>query len=263
MRRRFVVFLLLFLFTVQACGSSATISNSLDVASAQVTVLPSVTSIPLNSTTHFSIKLTSASGANQVLENSLKGASDSYPPQTQGRALSSAFPTCTTVMAVMNLDTSTPGIALVSPAPRSLDDTEADWNVDITPQATGTLTLDGEIDVEWSGCANGNNTPEFRLAPVYQQFTVYDPHPARTFFNNFFNNPIVVAVLAALLASLITWIVVQIWNRLRRKKKQQKKRQHAASTDAVADEQKREAVRMEVQQQGEQVQQSDAPVQKE
>ena len=153
MRVRVFVLFILLLFIMQGCGGTTsspnTVPSSLDVTSMQVLILPSVTKIPVNQTIHTTIKLTAASGSNQALEYSLKGASNSYPPQTRGKDLSDAFPGCA-VSANIFVDTNTPGIDLVSPATRSLNDTEADWNVDITPQSTGSLSLSGEIDVQWS-----------------------------------------------------------------------------------------------------------------
>jgi hypothetical protein len=142
MYARVLVFFMLLLFVLQGCGGAASksIPSSLDVTSVQVIILPSVTKMPVNQTIHTTIKLTAASGSNQALEYSLKGAPNSYPPQTRGKALSDAFPGCA-VSAIIFVDTATPGINLVSPTTRSLDDTEADWNVDITPQTTGSLTL--------------------------------------------------------------------------------------------------------------------------
>ncbi len=143
-----------------------------------------------------------------------------------------AFPGCA-VSAIIFVDTNTPGIDLVSPATRSLNDTEADWNVDITPQSTGSLSLSGEIDVQWSSCPNNGGTPDYRLSYFQQTFTVFDPHPVHTFIGDFFNNPIVVGVSGTVLAGLVTWVAVQAWLRIRRtgqgKKKPNRKAKPAGS----------------------------------
>jgi hypothetical protein len=239
MRARVLVLFMLLLFILQGCGASTstntTVPASLDVTSVQVSILPSVTKLPVKQTILISIKLTAASGSNQALEYSLKGASDSYPPQTRGKALYNAFPGCA-VSAIIFFDTTTPESHLVSPNARSLDDTAADWNVDITPQTTGTLTLSGEIDVQWSSCPDGS-TSDYRLSYFQQTFTVYDPHPVHTFIGDFFNNPIVVGIVggasATVLAALITWVVVQTRKRIGRRKKVTKPPHKAKHTGAA------------------------------
>ena|SRR3989454_638238 len=257
MHARVLVFFMLLLFVLQGCGGATeSIPSSLDVTSVQVIILPSVTKIPVNQTIHTTIKLTAASGSNQALEYSLKGAPNSYPPQTRGKALSDAFPGCA-VSAIIFVDTATPGINLVSPTTRSLDDTEADWNVDITPQTTGSLTLSGEIDVQWSSCPNGS-TPEFRLSYFQQTFTVYNPHPVHTFLGDFFSNPIVVGVSGTVLAGLVTWAAVQAWKRIRRKEKV--KRQHPKAKPAGAVHQQKSGT--DAQRKAKQTQKSDVPLQK-
>jgi hypothetical protein len=243
MRVRVLVLSMLLLFILQGCGSSGastTIPASLDVTSVQVSILPSVTNLPVKQTIRISIKLTAASGSNQALEYSLKEAPDSYPPQTRGKALYNAFPGCA-VSAIIFVDTTTLESHLVSPNTRSLDDTAADWNVDITPQTTGTLTLSGEIDVQWSSYPNGS-TSDFRLSYFQQTFTVYDPHPVHTYIGDFFNNPIVVGIVggasATVLAALIIWVAVQTRKHNRRRKKVTKPSHHKARQTGTAHKQK-------------------------
>jgi len=161
------------------------------------------------------VKLTSTAGPGQLLQDSLKGGPTSFPPETRGHSLHSAFPKCP-VSAVLYVDTSIPGVNAVEPTVRSLDDTEADWIVDVTPQSTGTLPISGEIDVKWT-CPDGRS-PQSQLTIFQQAITVFDPHPVHTVLNDIINNPIVIAVASTLLASFLTWLGVFAWRRVTRRK---------------------------------------------
>ncbi|HYT45897.1 MAG TPA: hypothetical protein VEP90_26455, partial [Methylomirabilota bacterium] len=122
---------------------------------------------------------------------------------------------------------------------------------------TGSLTLSGEINVQWSSCPNGS-TPEFLLSYFQQTFTVYNPHPVHTFLSDFFSNPIVVGVSGTVLAGLVTWVAVQAWKRIRRKEKV--KRQHPKAKPAGAVHQQKSGT--DAQRKAKQVQKSDVPLQK-
>jgi len=161
------------------------------------------------------VKLTSTAGPGQLLQDSLKGGPTSFPPATRGHSLQSAFPKCQ-VSAVLYVDTSVPGVNAVEPTVRSLDDTEADWIVDVTPQSTGTLPISGEIDVKWT-CPDGRS-PQSQLTTFQQAITVFDPHPVHTVLDDIINNPIVIAVASTLLASFLAWLGVFVWRRITRRK---------------------------------------------
>lgn len=220
MRFRLFVLTMTIVLMLTACGGSSTASRvpaSLHVVAAQVTVtpIPYASRIPLKRLTRFMVKLTSTAGPGQLLQDSLKGGSTSFPPETRGRSLQSAFPKCQ-VSAILYVDTSIPGVNAVEPTVRSLDDTEADWIVDVTPQSTGTLPISGEIDVQWT-CPDGRS-PQSQLTAFQQAITVFDPHPVHTVLDDIVNNPIVTAVVSTLLASFLTWLGVFAWRRITRRK---------------------------------------------
>lgn len=220
MRFRLFVLTMAIVLMLTACGGSSTASRvpaSLHVVAAQVTVtpIPYASRIPVKQVTRFMVKLTSTAGPGQLLQDSLKGGSTSFPPETRGHSLQSAFPKCQ-VSAVLYVDTSIPGVNAVEPTVRSLDDTEADWIVDVTPQSTGTLPISGEIDVQWT-CPDGRS-PQSQLTTFQQAISVFDPHPVHTILDDIINNPIVIAVASTLLASFLTWLGVFAWRRITRRK---------------------------------------------
>jgi hypothetical protein len=221
MRFRLFVLAMAVVLLLTACGGSSTASRavpaSLHVAAAQVTVtpIPYASRIPVKQLTRFMVKLTSTAGPGQLLQDSLKGGSTSFPPETRGHSLQSAFPQCQ-VSAVLYVDTSISGVNAVEPTVRSLDDTEADWIVDVTPQSTGTLPISGEIDVRWT-CPDGRS-PQSQLTTFQQAISVFDPHPVHTVLGDIINNPIVIAVASTLLASFLTWLGVFAWRRITRRK---------------------------------------------
>lgn len=222
MRFRLFVLTMAIVLMLTACGGSSTASpravpTSLHVVAAQVTVtpMPYASRIPVKQLTRFIVKLTSTAGPGQLLQDSLKGGSTSFPPETRGHSLQSAFPKCQ-VSAVLYVDTSIPGVNAVEPTVRSLDDTEANWIVDVTPQSTGTLPISGEIDVQWT-CPDGRS-PQSQLTTFQQEITVFDPHPVHTVLDDIINNPIVIAVASTLLASFLAWLGVFVWRRITRRK---------------------------------------------
>jgi hypothetical protein len=220
MRFRLFVLTMAIVLMLTACGGSSTASRvpaSLHVVAAQVTVtpIPYASRIPVKQLTRFMVKLTSTAGPGQLLQGSLKGGPTSFPPETRGHSLQSAFPQCQ-VSAVLYIDTSIPGVNAVEPTVRSLDDTEADWIVDVTPQSTGTLPISGEIDVQWS-CPDGRS-PQSQLTTFQQAISVFDPHPVHTILDDIINNPIVIAVVSTLLASFLTWLGVFAWRRITRRR---------------------------------------------
>jgi len=220
MRFRLFVLTIAIVLMLTACGGSSTalqVPASLHVAAAQVTVtpIPYASRIPLNQLTRFMVKLTATAGPGQLLQDSLKGGPTSFPPETRGHSLKSAFPQCQ-VSAVLYVDTSIPGVNAVEPTVRSLDDTEADWIVDVTPQSTGSLPISGEIDVRWT-CPDGSS-PQSQLTSFQQAINVFDPHPVHTVLDDIINNPIVIAVASTLLASFLTWLGVFAWRKITRRK---------------------------------------------
>ena len=242
-RRSLIVMLLLVLVALAGCGgNSGTPGNavatstpgnavatgtgvagnaghagaaSLAVNEARVTVEPNISRIPINQKTRFTIKLTSATGSSQPLQVSFKGAPDSYPLETRGKSLRDAFPGCP-VSAIINVDTSTPGIDPVPPLERSLDDNEDDWIVDVIPQSTGTLTLSGEIDVEWK-CSAGGYSPH-ALVSFQQPVTIFDPHPIQAVTGKFITNPWVIAIGSGLIIPIIGGLAALSWKRFRKPK---------------------------------------------
>jgi len=220
MRFRLFVLTMAIVLMLTACGGSSTASRvpaSLHVTAARVTVTPIAyaSRIPVKQLTRFMVKLTSTAGPGQLLQDSLKGGPTSFPPETRGHSLQSAFPQCQ-VSAVLYVDTSIPGVNAVEPTVRSLDDTEADWIVDVTPQSTGSLPISGEIDVKWT-CPDGRS-PQSQLTTFQQAITVFDPHPVHTVLDDIINNPIVIAVASTLLASFLAWLGVFVWRRITRRK---------------------------------------------
>ena len=221
MRFRLFVLIIAGLLMLTACGGAETASRavaaSLRVTAARVTVtpMPYASRIPVKQLTRLMVKLTSTAGPGQLLQDSLKGGPTSFPPETRGHSLQSAFPKCQ-VSAILYVDTSVPGVNAVEPTVRSLDDTEADWIVDVTPQSTGTLPISGEIDVKWT-CPDGRS-PQSQLTTFQQAITVFDPHPVHTVLDDIINNPIVIAVASTLLASFLAWLGVFVWRRITRRK---------------------------------------------
>lgn len=219
MRFRLLVLTTAIVLMLTACGGSpaASVPASLHVAAARVTVapMPYASRIPVKQLTRFMVKLTSTAGSGQLLQDSLKGGPTSFPQETRGRSLYNAFPKCP-ASAILYVDTSVPGVNAVEPTMRPLDDTEADWIVDVTPQSTGALSISGEIDVKWT-CPDGRS-PQSQLTAFQQAVSVFDPHPVHTVLGDIVNNPIVIAVVSTLLASFLTWLGVFALRRITRRK---------------------------------------------
>lgn len=207
-RRCSLIVMLFLVFAALAGCGGAVEPTSVTAAqlhvNAVVTVAPNVSQIPISPPTRFTIKLTSTTGVSQPLQVSLIGAPDSYPPQTRGKSLQDAFPGCP-ISAILNIDTSTPGINPIQPLERSLNDNEDDWTVDVTPQSTGALTLSGEIDVSWA--CSGEPYGQFTLASFNQTVTVFDPHPIPTGLSNLFTNPWAITIGGGLIV-LIIWAII-------------------------------------------------------
>ncbi len=244
MRIGLFVFVIAALLMLAGCGGASTaapaVPASLRVSTVRVTVAlyhSHASRIPVNNLSHFVVMLTSTAGTDRPLQVSLRGGPNSYPEETRNKALQDAFPGCA-VSAILYLDTSTPGINAVGPTERSLDDTEADWMVDVTPQSTGTLSISGEIDVKWT-CPDGR-FQQSQLTTFQQAITVFDLHPVHTLLDDIINNPIVVAVAGTLLASFLTWLIVLAWRRITKKKRSRahnkSTRQHRKSTPDMSGE---------------------------
>jgi len=222
MRIRLFVLIIAVLLMLAGCGGASTartIPASLHVSAVRVKVTlyqSHVSRIPVNNLSRFVVMLTSTTGPGEPLQASLQGAPNSFPVETRNKPLQDAFPGCT-VSAILYIDTSTPGINTVGPTERSLNDTEADWMVDVTPQSPGTLSISGEIDVKWT-CSDGR-FQQSQLTTFQQAITVFDPHPVHTLLDNIINNPIVVAVAGTLLASFLTWLIVLAGRRITKKQK--------------------------------------------
>ena len=237
MRIRLFILIIAVLLMLAGCGGASanqTVPASLHVSAVRVTVTlyqSHASRIPVNNLSHFVVMLTSTTGPGEPLQASLQGAPNSYPEQARNKPLQDAFPGCA-VSAVLYVDTSTPDINAVGPTERSLDDTEADWMVDVTPQSTGTLLISGEIDVKWM-CPDGRSQ-QSQLTTFQQAITVFDPHPVHTLLGDIINNPIVIAVASTLLASFLTWLIVLAWRRITKKKRsgtrKKSARKHRKST---------------------------------